>query len=177
MIVTCCGIAFFFELIKKEQYDYQFAMAAKYNFQEETYAVLSDYFAQFGEDINGDGKVNVNLNHVKVTPVKNDGQQLLSYNDSIHFMKLMTEIRVLNKSVYLLDRELVELLKGYSEDFFEEVCPMVDIVQNSEKFSFDEEVLKDYYICIRNKETLPKKEWKNYEKDIRLVERWKGQRL
>lgn len=162
--------------ISRERADYHIVMGTSDTFYEETYAELERYFEQFGRDLDGNGEVRVVFDRLKMdASVREQGPEF-SYEDGIQLLKLATEIQVLKRSIYFLDTQILNLVRHYDEDFFCETISMKDVVSDKDNGVFDEEVLKDYWICVRSRDTFEKPDESGYSEDMELVEAlWKGE--
>lgn len=145
--------------------DYTFVIATTDKFYEETYETLEKFFEQFGIDQNRDGEVKVVLERLSIQADLSTDAVTNTYEDGIQMLKMMTEITVLKRNIYILDTETLELLNHYNDRFFSKKILLSDIVDTNHTFSFDQSVLGDYWICIRDRETFEKINEADYQKD------------
>ena len=153
----------------KNNADYTFVIATSDKFYDETYRKLEEFFQKFGIDQDGDGKVEVALDRLSVQTDMKTGEVANSYEDGIQLLKMMTEIKVLERNVYILDTKILKLLEHYNDKFFENVIAMSEIAEKDKGMEFDKAVLNDYWICIRSRDTFDKlneMDYKKYEKYI-----------
>ena len=83
---------------------------------------------------------------------------------------MMTEIKVLERNVYILDTKILKLLEHYNDKFFENVIAMSEIAEKDKGMEFDKAVLNDYWICIRSRDTFDKLNEMDYKKDEKYIQ-------
>lgn len=169
---TICGIvcamvilAFIHDTMTLNNTDYTFVIATTDKFYEETYETLEKFFEQFGIDQNRDGKVRVVLDRLSIQADLSTDSVTNTYEDGVQLLKMMTEITVLKRNIYILDTETLELLNHYNDRFFSKKILLSDIADTNNTFSFDQSILGDYWICIRDRDTFEKINEADYKKD------------
>ena len=154
----------------KNNADYTFVIATSDKFYDETYRKLEEFFQKFGIDQNGDGKVEVALDRLSIrTDIKTE-EVANSYEDGIQLLKMMTEIKVLERNVYILDTKILKLLENYNEKFFEKRISMLEIAEKNKEADFDKSILNDYWICFRSRDTFDKLNEIAYKKDEKYIQ-------
>lgn len=154
----------------KNNADYTFVIATSDKFYDETYRKLEEFFQKFGTDQNGDGKVEVALDRLSIrTDIKTE-EVANSYEDGIQLLKMMTEIKVLERNVYILDTKILKLLENYNEKFFENRISMLEIAEKNKEADFDKSILNDYWICFRSRDTFDKLNEIAYKKDEKYIQ-------
>lgn len=154
----------------KNNADYTFVIATSNKFYDETYRKLEEFFQKFGIDQDGDGKVEVALDRLSVQTDMKTGEVANSYEDGIQLLKMMTEIKVLERNVYILDTKILKLLENYNEKFFEKRISMLEIAEKNKEADFDKSILNDYWICFRSRDTFDKLNEIAYKKDEKYIQ-------
>ena len=147
-----------------------FVIATSDKFYDETYRKLEEFFQKFGIDQDGDGKVEVALDRLSVQTDMKTGEVANSYEDGIQLLKMMTEIKVLERNVYILDTKILKLLEHYNEKFFEKRISMLEIAEKNKEADFDKSILNDYWICFRSRDTFDKLNEIAYKKDEKYIQ-------
>lgn len=98
------------------------------------------------------------------------GEVANSYEDGIQLLKMMTEIKVLERNVYILDTKILKLLENYNEKFFEKRISMLEIAEKNKEADFDKSILNDYWICFRSRDTFDKLNEIAYKKDEKYIQ-------